>query len=81
MANAGSAIISLVPTILAIGLLAAVVRSFGGKEFKLSSTHKSKALANKKSKMLQDNGFITRVTKKDKKHQVWSRDESAFGAF
>lgn len=85
MSNAGSTLIGLVPTILALGITVALVKSFQGKDFDFDSAHRRKASADKKAKQLRERDFKTRVVKESENGKslwvVYKRDESEFSFF
>lgn len=85
MSNVGSSLIALVPTILALGITVALVKSFQGKDFDFDSAHRTKAAANKKATQLRKRDFKTRVVKESENSKslwvVYKRDESGFSFF
>lgn len=83
--NLGSSLIGLVPTILALGITVALIRTFRGKDFDFDSAHRTKAAADKKATQLRKRDFKTQVVKESENGKslwvVYKRDESGFSFY
>lgn len=83
--NLGASIIGLVPTILALGITVALVKSFQGKDFDFDSAHRTKAKANRRASELRKRDFKVRIAQETENGRgvwvVYKRDESGFSFF
>ncbi len=78
----GSSVIGIIPTIIALGAIVLIFRSFmvDGKrtKFELSSTHRTKTAAEREAKKLRDDDSLVRVTMKKKnggkEFNVWKHN-------
>jgi len=83
--SAGSSIIAVVPTLLALGVIAVVIKNFNvngrSRKFELSSTHETKPAAQREAQDLKDDGFLTKTTMKieggKKTFNVWKHSKGA----